>query len=261
MYRAICKILWEQWDPIGVNDNPVTFDEYNAYTGGVYTLLARGASEGEITNHLRNIETNHTGLRGSGDEHLASVAAMLRTVDLAPPVTLSVDRKQAELGNYSSFITPTGVNLQSEPCAAAEALSAALSATIHFLETREPPGILLRRYADWWEHDGLHFDAGDINFKELARIVDTGYAVKAAKHSDFNVFVGVASPTFQWYLRFYFCGPDDFPPPEPVGRFDITLPSDLILPYRQTVSAPLSLEMTEQEPLTYYKSLGMDSQR
>jgi len=45
MNAAIRKVLWEQWDPVGVNDTPEAFDEYDSYAGGIQSLLLRGASD------------------------------------------------------------------------------------------------------------------------------------------------------------------------------------------------------------------------
>jgi len=81
----ICKFLWEQWDPIGVNDTPQACGEYDSYAGGIYSLLLRGATDAEIAQHLRRIETENMGLRGSSKEHLASVVGALRAIDLESP--------------------------------------------------------------------------------------------------------------------------------------------------------------------------------
>jgi hypothetical protein len=82
IHPAICKVLWEEWDPIGVNTNPKAFGEYDSYADGVYALLTRGASDGEIIHHLRHIQTVNMGLRPPSMEHLAAVVSALRAVDL-----------------------------------------------------------------------------------------------------------------------------------------------------------------------------------
>jgi hypothetical protein len=80
----VCKVLWEQWDPIGVNDTPQALGEYDSYAGGVYSLLLRGASDAEVAQHLRRVETENMGLRGSSKEHLTLVVGALRAIDLEP---------------------------------------------------------------------------------------------------------------------------------------------------------------------------------
>ena len=60
--ESIRQVLLNQWDPIGVNDIPEAQDEYDGYVGGVYRLLASGASEEEIVQHLFRIEVETMGL-------------------------------------------------------------------------------------------------------------------------------------------------------------------------------------------------------
>jgi hypothetical protein len=58
----IRAVLLRDWDPIGINDVPEAQDEYDSYVGGVYRLLASGASEDQLIEHLRRIETTSIGL-------------------------------------------------------------------------------------------------------------------------------------------------------------------------------------------------------
>jgi hypothetical protein len=50
--QHISRVLWEVWDPIGVNICPEARDEYNQYVNPVFELLAAGASDGEIAARL-----------------------------------------------------------------------------------------------------------------------------------------------------------------------------------------------------------------
>jgi hypothetical protein len=59
---AIRQALMSQWDPIGVSDTPEAADEYDGYIGGVCDLLKSGATDKEITEYLRDIETGRMGL-------------------------------------------------------------------------------------------------------------------------------------------------------------------------------------------------------
>jgi hypothetical protein len=52
----IGRVLLRDWDPIGVKDVPEAQDEYDSYIGGVYRLLANGASAVQIAEHLASIE-------------------------------------------------------------------------------------------------------------------------------------------------------------------------------------------------------------
>lgn len=58
----IRRILMSKWDPIGVSDTPEAADEYDRYIGDVCTLLDRNATNEEITNYLRWVETERMGL-------------------------------------------------------------------------------------------------------------------------------------------------------------------------------------------------------
>ena len=51
-----------KWDPIGVSDVPEAADEYDSYIGGVFDLLNRGATDGEISQYFIGIETDRMGL-------------------------------------------------------------------------------------------------------------------------------------------------------------------------------------------------------
>jgi hypothetical protein len=52
----IRAVLLAEWDPIGINNVPEAADEYDSYIGGLYDLLAQGASEESIRAYLRQIE-------------------------------------------------------------------------------------------------------------------------------------------------------------------------------------------------------------
>ena len=74
--EQIRLILLHDWDPIGVQDEPSAQDEYDSYVGGMYRLLADGASTVEVAKHLARIEGEQMGLPSSADVRL-SVATKL----------------------------------------------------------------------------------------------------------------------------------------------------------------------------------------
>jgi hypothetical protein len=74
-------VLLHEWDPIGVSDVPEAQDEYNSYVGGVYWLLASGASPAVIAKHLAHIERDLMGFSTSADS-LANVAEKLCSIGL-----------------------------------------------------------------------------------------------------------------------------------------------------------------------------------
>ncbi len=51
----ISKILYEDWDPLGLKD-VVPSDEYDSSVGGMYRLLASGASCEQVAEHLAELE-------------------------------------------------------------------------------------------------------------------------------------------------------------------------------------------------------------
>lgn len=51
----IGRILYEDWDPLGLR-GVAPSDEYDSYIGGVYRLLASGASCAEVADHLAQLE-------------------------------------------------------------------------------------------------------------------------------------------------------------------------------------------------------------
>jgi hypothetical protein len=56
------RVLWEVWDPIGVNDEPNARDEYSGYVNGVFELLTSAATHEDIAEHLREIAIQRMGL-------------------------------------------------------------------------------------------------------------------------------------------------------------------------------------------------------
>src|SRR5437762_712719 len=57
----IADILRRNWDPIGIKDEPAAQGEYEAYVGGVYRLIAAGATARQLAEHLVQIETDRLG--------------------------------------------------------------------------------------------------------------------------------------------------------------------------------------------------------
>lgn len=75
---AIGQVLLRHWDPIGVRDLPEASSEYEGYVGGVNRLLAAGASDKAIAQHLVDIETTCLGFVDSDRKMLVPVVRKLR---------------------------------------------------------------------------------------------------------------------------------------------------------------------------------------
>jgi len=75
--RAIGEVLLRNWDPLGVKDEPQAQDEYDAYVGGVYHLIASGATAKQIAEHLVRIETDRLGYPDTDPKMLIPLANKL----------------------------------------------------------------------------------------------------------------------------------------------------------------------------------------
>ncbi|MBC8143130.1 MAG: hypothetical protein H7Y38_17020 [Armatimonadetes bacterium] len=83
--KQIDRILWEVWDPIGVNDIPdLAGGEYRDYVPRIYDALMRGASDDTLWLILQAIEKGEMNL-SSRNKHGAgrqATIAALRTIAL-----------------------------------------------------------------------------------------------------------------------------------------------------------------------------------
>jgi hypothetical protein len=79
--REIDRVLWEVWDPIGVNKFPDARGEYGMYVNAVFELRVSGASDETITQHLAQIATDRMGLESPGFSTPQTVSA-LRAIPL-----------------------------------------------------------------------------------------------------------------------------------------------------------------------------------
>jgi hypothetical protein len=63
-----------------MNDLPES--EFDAYIGGVYGLLASGATARQVAEHLRRLEVKEMGLTSASADHLLPVAEMLLSLNV-----------------------------------------------------------------------------------------------------------------------------------------------------------------------------------
>ena len=64
LYQQIDQILWEDWDPIGINDDAPR-DEYQGYTPLILKLVKSKSDSTKIAEKLYEIETELIGLSGN----------------------------------------------------------------------------------------------------------------------------------------------------------------------------------------------------
>jgi hypothetical protein len=77
----IGRILYEDWDPLGLR-GVVPLDEYNSYIGGVYRLLASGASCEQVAEHLAELERGPFGYAEATAARNMAAARKLCELDL-----------------------------------------------------------------------------------------------------------------------------------------------------------------------------------
>ncbi len=81
IYKEINKILFEDWDPIGVNQNRLLLDEYEGYVPSIFKLLNENADEIKLSKHLYNIASVNIGINLSMEYHL-NIAHKLKKLNL-----------------------------------------------------------------------------------------------------------------------------------------------------------------------------------
>ena len=64
LYDAIDLILWNDWDPIGINDIAPR-DEYKSYVPEIFGLVKAKAGRQEIAKRLFKLETDNMGMSGT----------------------------------------------------------------------------------------------------------------------------------------------------------------------------------------------------
>ncbi len=62
LLEDVKDILFHEWDPIGVNDNPLCRNEYDSYATTIVRYLREGADEKKILAHLGQLQRISMGL-------------------------------------------------------------------------------------------------------------------------------------------------------------------------------------------------------
>ena len=76
-YKAVAKILWEKWDPIGVNDGDNEWDdEYDSYVPHIFRLAIEGKDAIRIAQSLSLSVEQNMGL-GSARDHDLNIAKLI----------------------------------------------------------------------------------------------------------------------------------------------------------------------------------------
>jgi hypothetical protein len=87
IFNRISAVLWEKWDPLGVNSDPSTKDRYFRCAWEIYDLLTHRSFDIFIEDLLLEYETKGMGLSGSSDQHRFEVVTALREIDVTATVS------------------------------------------------------------------------------------------------------------------------------------------------------------------------------
>ncbi len=81
--EPIRQVLMNEWDPIGINNEPNATDEYDGYIPQIYVMLTRGDSVNQLQEHLFTIVRDLMGMSPPATlEHMRSAAEALRRIEL-----------------------------------------------------------------------------------------------------------------------------------------------------------------------------------
>lgn len=78
LWKAVDKILWEDWDPIGLKDTKGSNDEYSSYVPSIVKLLEKDKDVQKIAKTLLHHANTNMGLRTQLENHL-DTAMKLKT--------------------------------------------------------------------------------------------------------------------------------------------------------------------------------------
>jgi hypothetical protein len=62
LHQEIRRILMQDWDPIGVQEIPEAYDEYDSYVPTIYSMLITQKPLAELFEYLVWLESEHMGL-------------------------------------------------------------------------------------------------------------------------------------------------------------------------------------------------------
>jgi hypothetical protein len=79
---ALNTVLFEEWDPIGLNaaGDGWPRDEYETYVPHIVTLLTSSSSDADIAAHLADLESQEIGVAASPLESRLQIVKRLRVV-------------------------------------------------------------------------------------------------------------------------------------------------------------------------------------
>lgn len=76
----IRSVLLNDWDPIGIGDNPNLYDEYDSYIGPILNILIQKLPNEKIIALLKEIEKTEMGVDNVDIKLLYDIAAKLKKI-------------------------------------------------------------------------------------------------------------------------------------------------------------------------------------
>ena len=79
LYKAIDEILLNDWDPIGISNEPGARHEYYSYLPLVYDMARNNKTAEQIGSYLFSIETNAMGIPSTLERCISVAERILET--------------------------------------------------------------------------------------------------------------------------------------------------------------------------------------
>lgn len=73
----VYSILWNDWDPVGVNDSEIYDDEYKSYVPKIVELLNKNIDISKLTTHLESLARDSMGLSITNNSEEKRIAELL----------------------------------------------------------------------------------------------------------------------------------------------------------------------------------------
>ena len=80
-FKAIQKILINEWDPVGVSLEPGAHGEYDSFIPTIYHMIVQGVSEDEMEDYLDSVAYESLGLPPNNDLDLRTINVARKLLD------------------------------------------------------------------------------------------------------------------------------------------------------------------------------------
>ena len=151
---------------------------------------------------------------------------------------------------FASVLPRDGVVFFTQPENPIIEVSRDLCKMAAFFQGRDPYR-KLRRFDDWWEHDALYFDKGNLDFHGLFELVGTPRSLLTSMPGDDRVFIGVEDLDRTWYLRFF--ADWDARDENIVGEYSVTLDRPLGTLFAKEVKPSLDCALSIDDATRYFE--------